>query len=197
MADRFESGQGWAFNFHGEPYLDPVVDYTDPFAFPEFADLTFDILWAENQRPIPHCPISMDLFSGSDLQMEGQTLALHESNFNEMKISGDINVSLSYNMILNSGSQTNSSTSGMVTPSTLPESSVSPFRNCSMQALPLPVTSKRSRPEDYQSEFMGPEPVAPEKRRRRAYQTGRKMEVGMIRQIGACVRCKIMKTPVR
>lgn len=199
MADRSDfDHQGWEFNFQGQPYLDSTADYTDPFAFLEFDALTAGDLWVENLTPMLHGPISsgMDVFVGNDLWMETQPL-LHDPNFRDTNNSNGLNVTLTYSMDHKSESHTNSSTSGLATPLTPPESSVSPAQNVCNPVPSLPRRPKKRPIADYQLEFMGPAPLQAEKRRRQPYETQRRMEVGMIRQVGACIRCKIMKTPVR
>jgi hypothetical protein len=190
MAGQSECGpQGWAFNFQGEPYLDPIIDYTDPFALLEFDDVGGDDLWAGNQTPVLHGPIStgMDIFLGNDMWM--QSLELDGINFCETNISN--------NMGRKSESHTNSSSSGLATPQTLPDSSVSPAQASCKPVPPLPRRPEKRTLEDCQMEFMGPKPATSEKRRRQPYEQQRRMEVGMIRQVGACIRCRLMKIPVR
>jgi hypothetical protein len=192
MADQWEYGpQDWGFNFMGEPYQDPMTD----FPFLDFDELAAGDMWTENQSPTLHGAASsgMDIF-GSDLWMENQSLLLHDPSFRETNISNGLDMTLSYKMGPKSESHTNSS-SGLATPSTAPENSISPIQRNALPVPPLPRRPKKRRLEDYQSEFMGPEPVQNE-RRRRPYQEERRMEVGMVRQVGACIRCKIMKTPV-
>jgi hypothetical protein len=191
--------QGWNFNFQGQPYVEPATGYTDPFPFLDFGDLATGDLLAENETPLLHGPITsgMDIFLGNDLWMDNQPFTVHDPNFCNMNISNDLNVALSYDMRPKSEFHTNSSSSGLATPLTPPESSISPAQAACKPVASLPRVPKKRRMEDYQLEFMGPEPVQAEKRRRQPYKTDRRMEVGWIRQVGACIRCKIMKTPVR
>lgn len=199
MADQSSfNHRGLEFNFQGQPYLDIIADYTDSFEFPEFDAPTASELWVENPPPMLHDPTSsvMGLFLGNDLWMETDLFS-HRPNSSDESISNDLNVTLSYNMGHQPESHTNSSTSGLVTTLAPPESSISPTQVEDKLRSPLPSMSKRRRIEDYQIEFMGPEPVQTEKRRRQPYKTPeRRMAVGKIRALGACVRCKIMKTPV-
>ena len=202
MASHSEYGhQGWDFNFQGQDYLDPIDDYTDlfPFARLEFDDLDAGDSWTENQSPLLHGPISsgMDILFGNGLWVGQEALAFHGPNICETDISDNIDMALSYQMGHKSESHTNSSSSGLTTPSNLAESSISPTQVSCKPVPPLPKRPKKRTLEDCQSEFMGPNPVSGERRRRRPYEQKRRIEVGMTRQVGACIRCKIMKTPVR
>ena len=199
MADQSDHGpQRWDFNFPGEFYLDPMADPTNPFSFIDIDNLFTGELWVDSHTSSLHGPISsgMDLFLGNGIWMGSPPTVPRNTNFDEMNISNDLDVTLSYEMGHKSNSHTNSSSSGLATPLTLPESSTFPTQATCQPVPPLPKRSKKRRIEDFQSEFMGPQPFVNDKRRRQPYKTERRMEVGMVRQVGACIRCRIMKTPV-
>jgi hypothetical protein len=199
MADQSDHGpQGWDFNFPGEFYLDPMADPANPFAFIDIDHLFTGELWVDSHTPFLHCPISssMDLFLDNGMWMGSPPTAPHSTNFNEINISNDLDMTLSYQMDHKSDSHTNSSSSGLATPLTPPDPSSFPTQATCQPVSPLPKRPKKRRIEDFQSEFMGPQPVVPDKRRRQPYKNERRMEVGMVRQVGACIRCRIMKTPV-
>ena len=50
--------------------------------------------------------------------------------------------------------------------------------------------------EDCLSEFVGTEPVVTGTKRRERYSTEDRKKVDQVRKAGACIRCKLMKTPV-
>lgn len=50
--------------------------------------------------------------------------------------------------------------------------------------------------EDCLSEFVGTEPVVKGTKRRERYSTEDRKKVDQVRKAGACIRCKLMKTPV-
>jgi hypothetical protein len=50
--------------------------------------------------------------------------------------------------------------------------------------------------EDCLSEFVGTEPVVKGAKRRERYSTENRKKVDQVRKAGACIRCKLMKTPV-
>ena len=188
--------QGWFLNFSGQPYLESIADYADPFALLEYENFDASELRAQNEIPILHEPISagMDFLLSNDSFMLPQQLNLPKPNLLEMNTSDSVNVTLLYEMGYKFESRTTSSLSGQATsfntaqfPSSLVQGTCPPGPS-------LPRRPKRERMEDYQLEFMGPQPVQTEKRRRQPYQTERRMEVGLVRQLGACIRCKIMKT---
>ena len=198
MADQSGHGpQGWDFNFPGEFYLDPTACPTDPFAFIDLDNLFTSELGVDSNTPFLHGPISsgMDLFLGNDMWMGSLPTAPH-NNFDEINISNDLDMTLSYQAGHKSNSHTNSSSSGMVTPLTSPGSSLFPGQATYQPVPPLPKKPKKRRIEEFQSEFMGPQPVVSDKPRRRPYRDERRKEVGMVRQVGACIRCRLMKTPV-
>ena len=187
----------WGFNFQGQPYLEPIPEYPDPFAFPDFYNGDGGELWVGNGTSTMHGPISsgMDTFFGNDIWMDSQPLVLGRPIAVDREVTNDLKVAFSYHMGSKSESNTNSSSSGLATPLNSTEPSISPAQMASEPLAPLLERRKKRRMEDYQLEFMGPQPVQNEKRRRQPYQTMRRIEVGMIRQLGACIRCKIMKTP--
>ena len=182
MADQWD----WSF------YQDPIADFT----FLDFVELAAGDLWTESQNPPLHGATSsgLDIFS-SDLWMHSQSVLLHDPSFRETHISNSLDMTFSYTMGPKSESHTDSS-SGLATPSTTLKNSISPTQRNALPVPPLPSRPKKRKVEDYQSEFIGPEPLQNE-RRRRPYEKERRREVGMVRRVGACVRCKIMKTPVR
>ena len=195
MADQSENrSQGWDFNFPAEFFMDPIAD---PFSLLQVDNLFTDELWADSQTPLLHGPISsgMDLL-GNGVWMDSQFSSLDGNNVHEINISDGLDVALSCQMGFKSEYQTNSSSSGLATPLTPAESLISTAQVKPVPP-PRPKRPKKRRLEDYQSEFMGPEPEQTERRRRQPYEEERRVQVGMIRQAGACVRCKIMKTPVR
>jgi hypothetical protein len=65
------------------------------------------------------------------------------------------------------------------------------------EELPVsPVDSAERSLEDHLFEFEVPEPNKRDKRRRKPYSHKRRKEVGQVRRAGACMRCRITKTPV-
>jgi hypothetical protein len=60
-----------------------------------------------------------------------------------------------------------------------------------------PRWPEKRRFEECLSEFVGTESVDKGTKRRRRYSTENKKKVNQVRKAGACIRCKLMKTPVR
>jgi hypothetical protein len=60
----------------------------------------------------------------------------------------------------------------------------------------IPKDSKKINFEDCLSEFTVPQVVENISKHRKRFSSERRREVSQIRKAGACVRCKIMKTPV-
>jgi hypothetical protein len=61
---------------------------------------------------------------------------------------------------------------------------------------PSPIRPEKRSFEDCLSEFVGTEPVVKGAKRRERYSTENRKKVDQVRKAGACIRCKLMKTPV-
>jgi hypothetical protein len=59
-----------------------------------------------------------------------------------------------------------------------------------------PTRSEKRRFEECLSEFVGTESVDKGTKRRKRYSTENRKKVDQVRKAGACIRCKLMKTPV-
>jgi hypothetical protein len=59
-----------------------------------------------------------------------------------------------------------------------------------------PRPSEKRRFEECLSEFVGTESVDEGAKRRKRYSPENRKKVGQVRKAGACVRCKLLKTPV-
>jgi hypothetical protein len=59
-----------------------------------------------------------------------------------------------------------------------------------------PRRHEKRRFEECLSEFMGTESVDKGTKRRKRYSTENRKKVDQVRKAGACIRCKLMKTPV-
>jgi hypothetical protein len=61
---------------------------------------------------------------------------------------------------------------------------------------PSPRRPEKRSFEDCLSEFVGTEPVVKGAKRRERYSTEDRKKVDQVRKAGACIRCKLLKTPV-
>ena len=77
----------------------------------------------------------------------------------------------------------------------LNSSGLSLSQNRELSASPVGPGGKNL--EDCLFEFEGPKPSNTSKKRRKPFSNKRRREVGQVRRAGACIRCRITKTPVR
>jgi hypothetical protein len=198
MTDQWQLGQpglhGEDFAFPSECFLD-----ADPFSLFDFDNLFNDQIWAGIQTPRLNGPTAsgIDLSLDNRAWLDSEPSAFNMLDMNNVSISDGLDVSLSYQIGHKPDFLSTSSSSGLATPFTSTEPSPGSSIQTTSQLLPpSPRQSRKRRIEDFQSEFMGPQPAGVDKRRRQPFKSQRRLEVGAVRKAGACIRCRVMKTPV-
>jgi hypothetical protein len=176
MADEYSfDGRDESFDLlgSGDDFLDmlQMSESMNPFELPS-EDMLFNLdQWIEEQAP----------------------LALKE-DYTQIEISSNQNldVAIAYAQVSEPGSETDLSGSSSVSSSN--SSSLSPIPPNNPSVTPPKKTQKR-RFEDYLSEFLGTQPVDTATKRQKYSTEGRK-KVWQVRKAGACIPCKLLKTPV-
>ena len=157
----------------GDDFLDllQVSQSLDAFELPA-EDLLFDIdQWVEEQSPL----------------VFGEDYSLTHISSNQ-----SLEVALAYSQARESRSEYDLCSSGSVSCSNSSSISIVPENMPSVTPLKNP---EKRRFEDCLSEFPGTLPVDIATKRRKFSTEGRK-KVGQVRKVGACILCKLMKTPV-